>query len=242
MSPQVRVLRAALWCSLSIEGVPLRCGLQTWWELLHEVCVVLCSGRGHDTVSLVARGNSVFVAAKRVLKRDLLAFTCLLVLTDAHRQSAQFSSTHATQFSKLQMQDKITGYSFNKLKSIAAPVLIQPIPTVPDAHVMQHSTAAQHMYAYSVSNPCSTPTAAPKHRCWQTQGNAFLCRCQSNLPSVFDLAAQRRDSFESDQIWLQGNWEKHSKAAHAEHLLCARQVQCGMGPVASVVGDNTRQW
>ena len=27
MSPQVRVLRAALWRSLSSEGVPLRCGL-----------------------------------------------------------------------------------------------------------------------------------------------------------------------------------------------------------------------
>lgn len=68
MSPQVRVLRAALWRSLSSEGVPLRCGLQTW-GLLCEVCVVLCSGRGRDTVSLVTRGNSVFVAANRVLKR-----------------------------------------------------------------------------------------------------------------------------------------------------------------------------
>ena len=68
MSPQVRVLRAALWCSLSSGGVPLRCGLQTW-RLLCEVCVVLCSGRGHNTVSLVTRGNSVFVAANRVLKR-----------------------------------------------------------------------------------------------------------------------------------------------------------------------------
>ena len=45
MIPQVRVLRAALWRSLSSEGVPLRCGLQTW-GLLCEVCVVLCSGRG----------------------------------------------------------------------------------------------------------------------------------------------------------------------------------------------------
>ena len=60
MNPQVRVLRAALWRSLSSEGVPLRCGLQTW-GLLCEVCVVLCSGRGRDTVSLVTRGNSVFV-------------------------------------------------------------------------------------------------------------------------------------------------------------------------------------
>ena len=60
MIPQVRVLRAALWRSLSSEGVPLRCGLQTW-GLLCEVCVVLCSGRGRDTVSLVTRGNSVFV-------------------------------------------------------------------------------------------------------------------------------------------------------------------------------------
>ena len=68
MIPQVRVLRAALWRSLSSEGVPLRCGLQTW-GLLCEVCVVLCSGRGRDTVSLVTRGNSVFVAANRVLKR-----------------------------------------------------------------------------------------------------------------------------------------------------------------------------
>ena len=68
MSPQVHVLRAALWRSLSSEGVPLRCGLQTW-GLLCEVCVVLCSGRGRDTVSLVTRANSVFVAAKRVLKR-----------------------------------------------------------------------------------------------------------------------------------------------------------------------------
>ena len=68
MSPQVRVLRAALWRSLSSEGVPLRCGLQTW-GLLCGVCVVLCSGRGRDTVSLVTRANSVFVAAKRVLKR-----------------------------------------------------------------------------------------------------------------------------------------------------------------------------
>ena len=62
MSPQVRVLRAALWRSLSSEGVPLRCGLQTW-GLWCGVCVVLCSGRGRDTVSLVTRGNSVFVAA-----------------------------------------------------------------------------------------------------------------------------------------------------------------------------------
>ena len=61
MSPQVRVLRAALWRSLSS-------GLQTW-GLLCEVCVVLCSGRGRDTVSLVTRANSMFVAAKRVLKR-----------------------------------------------------------------------------------------------------------------------------------------------------------------------------
>ena len=60
MSPQVRVLRAALWRSLSSEGVPLQCGLQTW-GLLREVCVVLFSGRGRDTVSLVTRGNSVFV-------------------------------------------------------------------------------------------------------------------------------------------------------------------------------------
>ena len=60
MSPQVRVLRATLWRSLSSEGVPLRCGLQTW-GLLCGVCVVLCSGRGRDTVSLVTRGNSVFV-------------------------------------------------------------------------------------------------------------------------------------------------------------------------------------
>ena len=67
MSPQVRVLRAALWRSLSSEGVPLRCGLQTW-GLLCEVCVVLCSGRGRDTVSLVTRGNSVFVAASRCIK------------------------------------------------------------------------------------------------------------------------------------------------------------------------------
>ena len=67
MSPQVRALRAALWRSLSSEGVPLRCGLQTW-GLLREVCVVLCSGRGRDTVSLVTRGNSVFVAANRVVK------------------------------------------------------------------------------------------------------------------------------------------------------------------------------
>ena len=57
MSPQVRVLRAALWRSLSSEGVPLRCGLQTW-GLLCEVCVVLCSGRGRDMVPLVTRGNS----------------------------------------------------------------------------------------------------------------------------------------------------------------------------------------
>ena len=68
MSPHVHVLRAALWRSLSSEGVPLRCGLQTW-GLLCEVCVVLCSGRGRDTVSLVTRGNSVLVAANRVLKR-----------------------------------------------------------------------------------------------------------------------------------------------------------------------------
>ena len=68
MSPQVHVLRAVLWRSLSSEGVPLRCGLQTW-GLLCEVCVVLCSGRGRDTVSLVTRANSRFVAAKRVLKR-----------------------------------------------------------------------------------------------------------------------------------------------------------------------------
>ena len=68
MSPQVHVLRAVLWRSLSSEGVPLRCGLQTW-GLLCGVCVVLCSGRGRDTVSLVTRGNSVFVAANRVLKR-----------------------------------------------------------------------------------------------------------------------------------------------------------------------------
>ena len=68
MSPQVRVLRAALWRSLSSEGVPLQCGLQTW-GLWCEVCVVLCSGRGRDTVSLVTRANSRFVAAKRVLKR-----------------------------------------------------------------------------------------------------------------------------------------------------------------------------
>ena len=68
MIPQVRVLRAALWRSLSSEGVPLRCGLQTW-GLLCEVCVVLCSGRGRDTVSLVTRGSAVFVAANRVLKR-----------------------------------------------------------------------------------------------------------------------------------------------------------------------------
>ena len=67
MSPQVRVLRTALWCSLNSEGVPLRCGLQTW-GLLCEVCGVLCSGRGRDTVSLVTRGNSVFVQRKRVLK------------------------------------------------------------------------------------------------------------------------------------------------------------------------------
>ena len=56
MSPQVRVLRAALWRSLSSEGVPLRCGLQTW-GLWCEVCVVLFSGRGRDTVSLVTRGT-----------------------------------------------------------------------------------------------------------------------------------------------------------------------------------------
>ena len=68
MSPQVCMLCAALWCSLSSEGVPLQCGLQMW-GLLREVCVVLCSGRGHDTVSLVTRGNSVFVTANRVLKR-----------------------------------------------------------------------------------------------------------------------------------------------------------------------------
>ena len=42
MIPQVRVLRAALWRSLSSEGVPLRCGLQTW-GLLCEVCVVTVS-------------------------------------------------------------------------------------------------------------------------------------------------------------------------------------------------------
>ena len=30
MSPQVRVLRAALWRSLSSEAVPLRCGMQPW--------------------------------------------------------------------------------------------------------------------------------------------------------------------------------------------------------------------
>ena len=69
MIPQVRVLCAGLWRSLSSEGVPLRCGLQTWQGLLCEVCVVLCSGRGRGTVSLVTRANSRFVAANRVLKR-----------------------------------------------------------------------------------------------------------------------------------------------------------------------------
>ena len=42
--------------------------------VLCEVCVVLCSGRGRDTVSLVTRGNSVFVAANRndvVLRKRL---------------------------------------------------------------------------------------------------------------------------------------------------------------------------
>ena len=53
MTSQVRVLRATLWRSLSSEGVPLRCGLQTW-GLLCEVCVVLCCERGRDTVSLVS--------------------------------------------------------------------------------------------------------------------------------------------------------------------------------------------
>ena len=62
MSPQVHVLRAVLWRSLSSEGVPLQCGLQTW-GLWCAVCVVLFSGRGRDMVSLVTRANSVFVAA-----------------------------------------------------------------------------------------------------------------------------------------------------------------------------------
>ena len=62
MSPQVRVLRTALWRSLSSEGVPLRCGLQTW-GLLCGVCVVLCSGRGRDHGVTSDKRNSVFVAA-----------------------------------------------------------------------------------------------------------------------------------------------------------------------------------
>ena len=36
MSPQVRVLRAALWRSLSSEGVPLRCGLSLCCAVLWE--------------------------------------------------------------------------------------------------------------------------------------------------------------------------------------------------------------
>ena len=68
MSPQVHALRAVLWHLLSSEVVLVRCGLQML-GLWCEVCVVLCSGRGRNTVSLVTRANSVFVEVKRVLKR-----------------------------------------------------------------------------------------------------------------------------------------------------------------------------
>ena len=57
-----------MWCKIP-TFFAFNCSTDAILAKWCEVCVVLCSGRGRDTVSLVTRGNSVFVAAKRVLKR-----------------------------------------------------------------------------------------------------------------------------------------------------------------------------
>ena len=64
---EAHILQLLMVCILLLPKLPYT--PQQTWEWLREVCVVLCSGRGHSTVPLVTRANLVFVTGKRVLKR-----------------------------------------------------------------------------------------------------------------------------------------------------------------------------